>query len=287
MDWLELLKYLFLGVVQGFTEVLPVSSTGHVAIFQEILNIEADEGLLFLTLVNIGSMIAIIWHFRRFIKHLIKGFFQYIFKPDSREMNKHEFSYVIKIAIATIPATVVGYLFSRKIELLYQKYALIIVGVGLLITSTFLYIVRYAPNKNTRQDLSYKDIIFIGLLQMFSILPGLSRSGVTTASGLKRKLSMDTALSFSFMLYLPLSFGSLLLFVYRWLDAPGSSALGFDATNVYQYIYYFVAFSASILATKLGLKYIFQLFKQGKLVYFAGYTLVIGIIAFIAGVIVY
>ncbi|MBN2504310.1 MAG: undecaprenyl-diphosphate phosphatase [Bacilli bacterium] len=287
MDWLELLKYFFLGVIQGFTEVLPVSSSGHVAIFQELLRIKADEGLLFLALVNLGSLIAIVWHFRRFIKRLISGFFQFVFIKESRFLTREDFSYTLKIIIATLPTAIFGLMLSSQIEILYQQYALIIVGFGLLVTSTFLYIVRNGANKNTAQKLTYKDALVIGLLQPFSILPGLSRSGITTASGLSRKASMDTALTFSFMLYLPLSLASMFLFVCRWIQAPGSEALGFDATNIYQYVYYFIAFSASIIATKIALKYVFRLFKQGKLVYFAGYTLVLGVIAFIAGIIVY
>ncbi len=287
MSLIELLKYIFLGVIQGFTEVLPISSSGHVAIFQQILNIQADEGLLFLTLVNMGSLLAIIFHFRKFIGRLIISFFQYVFKPETRTKNEPDFHYVWKIVIATIPTAIVGILFSSLVDEIYLEYALILVGFGLLVTSTFLYVVRFTPNKNVNQKLSYRDAIVIGLAQPFAILPGLSRSGITTSSGLLRKVFMDTALSFSFMLYIPLSIGSALQFFYRWIAKIDDFNPGFEVGKLDQYIYYFCAFIASIVATKIALKYVFKWFRQGKLVYFAAYTLVLGIIALIAGVILY
>jgi len=286
MSLLELIKYIFLGLVQGVTEVMPISSSGHVAIFQKILNIMADEGLLFLTLVNLGSLFAIIFHFRSMIGKLIKGFFQYIFKPQSREKNRADFHYVWKIVIATVPTAFVGVFLSSFVDEIYQKFSLILVGFGLLVTSTFLYIVRFTPNKNITQKLTYKDALVIGIVQPFAILPGLSRSGITTSTGLLRKVSMDTALSFSFMLYIPLSFGSAFQFLIRWMTS-GNMDVGFDADSIYQYIYYFCAFVASVFATKVALRYVFKWFRQGKLVYFAAYTLILGLIALVAGVILY
>lgn len=283
----ELIKYIFLGAIQGLTEVLPVSSSGHVAIFQFILNVNADEGLLFLTLVNFGSLLAIIYHFRKLIKRLVINFFSYVFKPESRDETDDDFHYVLKILVASIPIALCGLLFQSWINNIYKEYALIVVGIGLLITSTFLYIVRFAPNKQVNQKLSYKDALVIGLLQPFALLPGLSRSGITTSSGLLRKVSMETALCFSFMLYIPLSIGSALQFLILWITQPAGFELGFDPNFLFQYVYYAFAFVASIFATRLSLKYIFKWFRQGKLIYFAIYTMAIGIIALVAGVLTY
>lgn len=287
MSIVELLKYIFLGLIQGLTEVLPISSSGHVALSQELLQITADEGILFLTLVNIGSLLAILYHFRKIINKLIAESFKYVFGKNKNEEYITSFRYVLLIVVATIPTIILGYTFSKRIDLIYHQYPMFVVGVGLLITATFLYSVRFAPNKHIRQEVSLKDAIIIGLVQPFSIFPGISRSGITTSTGLMRKTSMETSLTFSFMLYIPISIGSLVLFAIRWVSDPQVVHFGLDSSNSFQLFYYLAAFIASFTATKISLKYIFKWFRQGKLVYFAIYTLLLGLIALAIGIITY
>lgn len=287
MSIIELLKYIFLGLIQGLTEVLPISSSGHVALSQELLQITADEGILFLTLVNVGSLLAILYHFRKIIIKLIVDSWRYFFGNRNNDENKGSFRYVLMIIVATIPTVLLGYTFSKKIDSIYHQYPMFVVGVGLLITATFLYTVRFAPNKHIRQEISLKDALVIGLVQPFSIFPGISRSGITTSTGLMRKTSMETSLTFSFMLYIPISIGSLVLFVIRWVLEPQAVQFGFDASSSFQSIYYLAAFIASFTATKISLKYIFKWFRQGKLIYFAIYTLILGLIALSIGIITY
>lgn len=287
LSFLELLKYIFLGLIQGLTEVLPISSSGHVEIAKAFLQINADEGILFLTLVNLGSLIAIVYHFRKLIISVISETWNFIFFPSLREQSKEGFYYGMKILVAAIPTAIIGLLFKNSIEQFYTQYIMFVVAIGLLITSTLLYIVRNSPNKHVDQNLSFKDSIIIGLVQPFSIFPGLSRSGITTSTGLLRKVSMDTALSFSFMLYIPVSFGSFLIFFFQWILNPTEFNLGFDITNKYQYVYYGFAFLASLIATRLSLKYIFSWFRQGKLIWFSVYTMFLGIFALIFAVITY
>lgn len=281
---IELIKYIFLGFVQGITEVLPISSSGHVTLSQSLLQI-GDDGLLFLILVNLGSLIAIILYFRKMIKRLIVNSWCYLFKKSTRDKTTYDFHYVLKIVIASIPTGVIGFFWFSSIEAFYTSYTLFVVAIGLLITSTFLYIVRYSATRNVTQTLTYKDAIVIGLIQPFSMFPGLSRSGITTSTGLLRKVSMDTSLTFSLMLYIPISIGSFIYYIYKWTVDP--SMIGFDYTNVYQYIYFSFAFIASLIATAFSLKYIFILFRRGKLIYFSIYTMILGMIALIAAVMTY
>jgi undecaprenyl-diphosphatase len=281
----EILKYILLGIVQGITEVLPISSSGHVAIAQTLFSLETDEGMLFLILVNVGSLIAIFIHFRKHIAKLLGGFLQYVFVPASRQKNAEEFHYCLKILIASIPLGIIGLTFKSTIETIYDRFPMIIVGLGLLATSTALYLVRNASYVNGRQTVTYRDAWAIGFGQMFSIVPGLSRSGITTSTALSRKMSMETALIFSFMIYIPASIGSSLYYALEIVRDPGS--LGFNGSDFTQYVYYALALIASLIATRFSLKFIFRLFRGGKLIYFSIYTFVLGLIAFLAGIITY
>jgi len=282
MFWIELLKYIFLGIVQGLTEVLPISSSRHVALAQLILNIQQPHGILFLILVNTGSLIAILIHFRKMIKRIVVHTIQYLFGKEKLPEMKEDFHYGVKIIIASIPTAIVGILLKDVLENLYSDYTLFVVGIGLLITSTILYVVRIAPAQHVTQKLTYKNALVIGCIQPFAILPGLSRSGLTTSTGLLRRVSMDTALSFSLMLYIPISIGPILYYFYQWIQDPAVFTVGFDVTDPQQYIYYFFAFAMSIVGTLFALKKIFLWFRKGKLIIFSVYTMVLGIIAIIA-----
>lgn len=281
---LELLKYIFLGIIQGLTEVIPVSSSGHVTIAQEILRVQTDEGLLFLILVNLGSLIALIAHFQKKIGELISGFFRFVFRPSSRETTREPYEYAWKLVVATMPAGIVGFVLMDSIDELYLANRILLVGVGLLVTATILYIVREASFVNGRQTVEWKDAFSIGFAQMFGVLPGWSRNGITTASGLTRKMSMETALVFSLLLSIPLSLGSLVVYGYR-IYQGGAAGLGFDTSNFAQYVYYAFAFLANIAATKFSLKFIFQFFRRGRLVYFSLYLFAVGTIALVVGIV--
>jgi len=280
---LELIKYIFLGIIQGLTEVLPVSSSGHVTIAQEILRVQTDEGLMFLIVVNLGSLIALILHFRMKIGDLISGFFRFAFVKSSREISREPYEYVWKLVVATIPAGIVGYFLMDSIDAIYLSNRILLVGVGLLVTATVLYVVREASFVNGRQTVEWKDAFTIGFAQMLSVLPGWSRNGITTASGLSRKMSMETALVFSLLLSIPLSLGSLVVYGYR-IYRGGAAELGFDTSNFALYIYYAAAFLSSIAATWFALKFIFQFFRRGRLVYFSLYLFGVGAIALVVGI---
>ncbi|MDD3478539.1 MAG: undecaprenyl-diphosphate phosphatase [Candidatus Izemoplasmatales bacterium] len=279
MDLIEVLKYIFLGIIQGLTEVLPVSSSGHVALSQALLNIENDEGILFLVLVNFGSMIAIMIYFRKMLLRLIQSSILVMFRRNREPSRMDDFHYVIKIGVATIPFALLGLFVNRFVNQFYTAHLLFVVAFGLLVTSTFLFAVRFAPEQHVRQKLRFSDAIVIGLIQPLAMIPGLSRSGITTSTGLLKKVSMETALTFSMMLYIPLSLGVFVYYLGPWLINPASVDIGFDPTNWCGYIYYFVSFVASFFATLISLKYIFKYFRQGKLTVFAIYTLILGLIA--------
>lgn len=284
---IELLKYVLLGLVQGVTEVLPISSSGHVAIFQQILNIRADEGFLFLILINFGSLVSILFYFRKLILHYINSFVYFIFVPSSRNDSHEGFYNVIKIIIGIIPAAFVGYFIASTVDAFYQDHYLLIVGAGLLFTATVLYLVRNKSSVNGRQTITFADAFFIGVFQTLAIIPGISRSAITTSSGLHRKMSMETSLNFSFMLYIPLSIGSFLHYLSHIINLDDISVLGINPSEPYQIIYYFAAMLTSVFATWYSLKFMYILYRKGKLLPFALYTFTIGIIVFLIGIVTY
>jgi undecaprenyl-diphosphatase len=283
MELIELLKYILLGFIQGITEVLPISSSGHVAIVQEIMNTSFDEGLVFLSLINLGSFLALILYFKKRLKRLVVASWRYIVKEDRDSDIVMDYMYAMKLVVATIPIAIIGLFMAGTIDRIYQMYPFVIVGTGLLVTSTFLFIVREKPKKYVNTTIDFKTAVVVGILQPLSLLPGLSRSGITTSGGLLKKVSLTTALRFSMLLYIPISFGSVLLFGIQFLQNPDPAIYGFDPSNGVQIFYYTASFLMSFGATLLGLRFLFKYFERGKLIYFAVYTMLLGTISLLIG----
>jgi undecaprenyl-diphosphatase len=273
---IEALKYLLLGIVQGVTEVLPISSSGHVEIAKTLMDIQFCENLIFLILVNTGSLVTFVYIYRKRLWELIKGFVVYIFSKNQREANKSEFVMMMKIIVASIPAGVVGVFFNDQIDALLIQYGLLIVGIGLLITASVLYyITSEEPFRSRRNHLNWVDVLLMGLAQAVALFPGVSRSGMTSSTALKRGSSVDSALNFSFIMYIPVSIGSLLLMIYKAITEEQS------IFQVGQALNYTLAFLGAILATYVAYKLIFNIFKSGKLRNFSYYCLLASMFAII------
>ncbi len=273
MSVLEALKYLLLGLVQGVTEVLPISSSGHVEFVKALVNLDYDEGLLFLILVNSGSLVTFLFVYRRKLARLIIEFIEYIFKKESRPVSKNGFFYVLKLGVASIPAAIVGFLFSDLIDSIMLEYNVLVSGVGLLFTGTVLFLVGKHHYHNGINEITWVNSVLIGTAQAVALIPGISRSGMTTSTGLKRGASIDSTLDFSFLMYIPISIGSLLLFIKEGIETGMSVP-----SNAY-YFYYILAFSGALVATFVAFKIIFNIFRTGKLKYFGIYCLVLGLLS--------
>ncbi len=272
VDFLEALKYLILGLIQGITEVIPVSSSAHVILFEFLLNTTVNEGLLFLILVNSGSLVAVLCFYSKNLWVIVNDSLKFIFSPKSRPLTKRNFIYALKIILATIPAGLVGVLFDQYIDFLMVNYKLLLSGVGLLFTGTMLYLLSQRRYKKGLTDFSFKEAELIGFAQMIAIVPGISRSGMTTAMAIKQQISVDSALRFSFMLYLPVSLGSLLLYVIELFSA--------DHVNLgNEYIlYYGLAFAGAFLASLFAFRFIYDIYRSRRLKYFGYYCFLIGAI---------
>lgn len=260
---MKILKYIILGIVQGFTEPLPISSSGHVFIIKKLIESSALNDLNFEIVVNAGSLLAILIIYFKDIKRLIINFFKYIFTKDKDYYQ--DFKYCLLIVIGVIPVGIAGVLLKDYIESkLNNTY---IVGICFLITSLFLFLTRNIKGKKEDKDLTFLDALFIGIIQIIALLPGLSRSGTTLVAALYRDIKRENALKYSFMLYIPISFGTILLGVKDMAQTP----------DIGTYVLpYSLGFIASAIVSYFTLRWFKNAVKNGKLIYFSLYCLVIG-----------
>lgn len=273
MDIIELLKYLLLGVVQGFTEPLPVSSSGHLVLLQELLGIGIDD-LNFEIIVNAASLFAILFLFRNDIIKIVTGFINYIIKKDKTEY-KVDFNYALMIVIGVIPAGLIGFIGKDFIESNLKGVS--IVGIGLLITAFALHLIGKNATKNEITNITFKDALVIGVFQVFALIPGISRSGSTMVGGLSRKIKFEETMRFSFMLYIPISLAGLLLSVYDMITA----------TNTDIFIEgYVVAFLASLFMTYFAVKWLYKVVRSGNLKWFSLYCVIVGVTAIVGNYLV-
>lgn len=255
---MTLLQALLLGAVQGLTEFLPVSSSGHLVIFQHLLGI-SEPPLTFDVLVHIGTLVAVFIAFRDDIITILR-------KPFSR------FTYLL--IVACIPAALAGYLLAPIFEASFSS--LLVVGVGLLITGILLKISENLANRNIFakevEETRYRDAIFIGILQAFAIFPGVSRSGSTIAAGLIAGLDRNFAAHFSFVLSIPVIIGAA---VFLLKDAFSS---GIPQQLIIPYL---LGPIAAAIFGYLAITLVLNLVRKGKLSIFSYYCWALGAVVLV------
>ncbi len=260
MNWLEA---LILGLVQGLTEFLPVSSSGHLEIGKAILQIEARENLTFSIVVHGATVLSILVVFYRDIRNLLVNALRFKYNESS--------SYLIKILISMIPVGIVGVFFKDQVESFFNGN-LVFVGAMLLVTATLLVITNFMPS-GTRK-ISYLDALIIGIAQAFAVLPGISRSGATISTALLRGNMRDEAARFSFLIViLPIVAANFLDLTDMEPADPGSIGM----------IPLLVGFAAAFISGLFACKWMLSIVRKGKLLYFGIYCLLIGSIAIAAG----
>lgn len=261
---MKLFMYLILGFIQGFTEPIPVSSSGHLVIFNSILNVEAFKDLNFEIITNFGSFIAIVYFYRKEIISIIKDFFMYIKTKENKYYEN--FRYALLIIVATIPAGIFGLLLKDTIE---RITSVKIVGVSLLITAFLILLVSNIKGTKEKKDITFVDALIIGLFQVIALFPGISRSGSTLVGGMSRDLKRDTAFKFSFMLYLPISMATMVLSVKDLVTSSNADSL---------FLPYTLGMFVSMVVTYFSIKWFKKVMENGKLAYFAYYCIIMGII---------
>ena len=260
---MNLIRYIFLGFIQGFTETIPVSSSGHLMIFKKLLSFNVDfETIAILT--NFGSLIAIIILFWSDIVKIVKNFFNYIKSKDKE--SKADFRYAWMIVLGCIPAGFMGLVI--KYFDLFDKIEknVKVVGISLIITSILLFIIRNFKGTKTDNEIGIKEALTVGCFQILGLFPGISRSGSTIVGGMTQKLKRDTAFKYSFMLYIPMSLAAMLVEV---KDIKLESSLIF---------YYVVSILVSLIVTLLVTKWFRKIVNNGKLIYFSIYCFIVGLL---------
>lgn len=258
----EIIKALIVGIVQGLTEFLPVSSSGHIVIAQEILGLKYsdEDNLIFAIVLHFATALSTIVVFRQDIGQIFKGLFQFKWNE--------EFRFALMIVLSMIPAALVGLFLKDTLEELFSNLRL--VGFMLLITATLLFFADKA--KNTCKNISFKDSFIIGLAQAFAALfPGISRSGSTIATSILLGDDKSKAARFSFLMVLPLILGATLK---MYLDARGAEAAGAEHFDLLPLL---VGFAAAFLSGLFACRWMIAFVKKAKLTYFSIYCTLVGI----------
>lgn len=257
MEWFEA---LILGVLQGLTEYLPVSSSGHLAIGSALFGIQGEDNLTFTIAVHVAtvfSTLVILW---KEIGWIFRGLFKF-------EMNA-ETKYVINILVSMIPIGIVGVFFKDYVEEIFGS-GLLIVGCMLLLTALLLAFSYYAKPR-LKENISMKDAFIIGLAQACAVMPGLSRSGTTIATGLLLGDNKAKLAQFSFLMVIPPILGEALL---DGMKIVKGAAAGTSDISVLSLI---VGFLAAFISGCVACKWMINIVKKGKLIYFAIYCAIAG-----------
>ena len=271
MNWWQA---LILGIVQGLTEFLPVSSSGHLVLFREILGVDGEGFLDFTVLVHLGTVLSTVIVFWGAIVQLLKGLFKFRYNDET--------DYIFKLIVSMIPVAIVGFFFKDAVESLFGS-SLIVVGVCLIITAFLLWLSDFVSRKynpgagNThRNGISYLQAFLVGIGQAVAVAPGLSRSGTTIATGLLSGVKRENMAQFSFLMVLVPIIGEQGLGIVKSLSETGTLLSGEVSA-----VALFIGFAAAFLSGLFACKAMVALVRKARLGWFSVYCLVIAAIIFI------
>ncbi|MGC9100005.1 MAG: undecaprenyl-diphosphate phosphatase [Caldisericum sp.] len=258
---------VILGIIQGATEFLPISSSGHLVLVSALFNLKIPN-LSFTLGLHAGTLLSLIVYFYREVIGLLKGFIT-VFKQKKTEEEKFYQRLLLMIIIAVIPAGIAGVLFSKRVDLLFQDPKK--VSYLFFITAAFLVLASILSNKNKRtlKDINQIDAIIVGIFQIFALPPGISRSGSTITGGIISGLDKDSASKFSFLIAIPVILGATLL------EVRGNVLGTFTLLDL------LIGILVSFIAGLISLWIFFPLIKKTNFYVFAGYCIFIGLFGLI------
>ena len=267
MNWLQA---LILGVVQGLTEFLPVSSSGHLEIGHVLLGTSGEENLTFAIIVHAATVLSTLVVLWKEVAQLFRGTFTTL------QWNAEK-DYVAKILVSMIPVFIVGMFFKDQVEAFFGN-GLLLVGICLLITAALLALSEWLQKKRQEagHEVGYKDAIIIGIAQACAVLPGLSRSGTTIATGLLCGVKKESVAQFSFLMVLIPILGEALL--------DGLKLLSGEVTNELGLVPALVGFVAAFATGCFACRFMIEIVRRQRLVWFAIYCAVVGTVAIVATV---
>lgn len=266
LDPMNIFEAIFLGIVQGIAEFLPISSTAHIIIAEFLLG-HSIPGLSFEIFLHLGSIVAVIFYFRKDIIHLIQVFFRYIAKR--RREDRPEFFLCLYIVLATIITGVLGVFLEDSLGSALKTPVMI--AVSLTLTGIFLIIIEraYTIGSRTVNEMTTLDAVIVGLAQTVAVIPGISRSGSTLIAALFSGLDRETSVRFSFLLSIPVILGSTVLALG---DITDGSLASIGAVSL------IAAFIASLITSWLGIVWLINFLNKGKLTYFAIYCFLLALV---------
>lgn len=259
---MDLLSAIILGIIQGLTEFLPVSSSGHLELAKVILGNDsvAEESMLMTVVLHFATALSTVVIFRKDIIQIIKGLFSFKWNE--------ELQFSVKIIISMIPAAIVGVLYDDIIESFFNGQILL-VGAMLILTGALLFLADKA--KSTNKNVSFVGSLIIGISQAIAILPGISRSGATISTSVLMGVDREKAARFSFLMVVPLIFGK----IAKDVLSDDFTLLNVDTTSLG------VGFVAAFITGLFACTWMISLVKKSKLVYFSIYCFIVGVFAII------
>lgn len=257
------IEALILGIVQGLTEFLPVSSSGHLTIGSTLFGMSGEENLTFAIAVHTATVLSTIVVLRKEIFALLKGLFRFEWNEETQT--------VFKILLSMIPVGIVGLFFKDSVEEIFGS-GLLIVGCMLLLTAALLAFSYYAKPRQ-KERISFSDAFIIGIAQACAVMPGLSRSGSTIATGLLLGDKKEQVAKFSFLMVIAPILGEALLDFMKGDFSAGASGISASALAT--------GFAAAFLSGVVACRWMIELVKRGKLIYFAYYCVAAGLFAII------
>ncbi len=262
---MSLLEALILGIIQGVTEFLPVSSSGHLQIGAAILGIQSSENLLFTIIVHGATVLSTTIVFWKEITLIGKGVLKFKLNEETK--------LVLYIIISMIPVGIIGVFFESQLEAFFDGQ-IVFVASMLMLTGFLLLATNFLKAKNTSGALSYTKASIIGIAQAIAVLPGISRSGATIATGLILGVDKEKATRFSFLMVIPPILGATLLKVKELIEAPTLHSQISNAALI-------VGFIAALTFGIIACRWMINIVKKGSLVYFAYYCFAVSAITLI------
>lgn len=255
MSWFEA---LILGLIQGLTEYLPVSSSGHLAIGSALFNLSGEENLTFAVVVHAATVLSTLVVLWKEIVEILQGVFKFKWNEETQ--------YVVKIIISMIPVAIVGFFFKDYVEAIFGS-GLLIVGCMLLLTAALLLFSYYAkPRQKT--EITFKDAFIIGLSQAIAVIPGLSRSGTTISTGILLGNKKESVAKFSFLMVIVPILGEAFLDLMKGDFTSGATGISSFAL--------IVGFLAAFISGTIACKWMLNIVRKGKWSYFAYYCIAAG-----------
>ena len=269
---MDIFKSLLIGMIQGLTEFLPVSSSGHIVIAEHILSLESP-GLLYEVILHFGTLLSVLVVFRKEIYSICSSLFNGIyavFKKKSLPSGKEnpDFNLGIYIILGSIPSGIVGFFFRDVISVLFESP--LFVSFSLIFTGIILFFTRYARER--KKELSLLSAIIIGCAQIIAIIPGVSRSGITISAGIFLGISRERAVKFSFFLSMPVIFGATLL------EMIDSFVFNNPEINLFSL---FIGFISAFVFGYFAIRILLKTVISGKFYIFSYYCLIVGILGLI------